>query len=389
MVGPGGLGVVVLGFAGYLLLLGFQRALLTTPLVSSSAALESAGRLLAIRRGLTIGLVGALGATLVLLLLGLTVPGNAGRGFLIFAPWLLPALVQDFWRAVLFQERRAKAAAMNDALWLVTMVLTAPIAWLVGTDWAVVACWGLGASAAALLGFAWTRLRPARLRSAFSWWRTRLWSFGRWLGAEGVVYAFTSTATVFLLNALLGAESVGGLSAAQSLFAPLSLILPAIALPGLPEMARMLAVSPRAAIALAGRLSALVTALAALYVGTMVLSGGRLIPLVFGVDFDPYASLAMPLGTWQIVVGLGAGFGLFLTAQERGRDLLAVRIMGSVASMVCVVLLAWKSGLTGAAWGFSVGAATATALSIGLAFRSYRFSLRASPEPRGTGAADS
>jgi O-antigen/teichoic acid export membrane protein len=375
-LGPGGLGVVVIGLSGYLLALGLQRALLTTPLVSSSAALSSENRSLAIRRGLTMELLGALGATLILFLLGLLFPGDAGRGFLIIAPWLLPALVQDFWRTVLFQERRARAAAVNDASWAMVMLLTAPLAWMSGTDWAIVGCWGLGALAGALLGFAQTRSRPTPPRPAISWWRARLWPFGRWLGVEGMIYAVTSTATVFLLNGLLGAKSLGGLRAAQTLFAPLSLILPAISLPGLPAITRALAVSPRAALGLASRLSVLVAALAAFYVAAMVLVGGPLITYVFGASFDAFTNLAVPIGTWQLVGALGAGFGLFLTAQQRGRDLLAILVVGSATSIAFVSFLAWTSGVMGAAWGFTIGAVSATAFTVALTLRSYGLSVR-------------
>jgi O-antigen/teichoic acid export membrane protein len=388
-LGPGGLGVVVIAFAVYLLILAFQRALLTDPLVSSSAALRADDRSLAIRRGLTVDLSGATGATLLVVVLGVTIHGHAGRGLLIIAPWVLPALVQDFWRTVLFQERRAAAAAANDACWAVVMVLTAPLAWLLDTDWAMAACWGSGALAGALLGFAQTQVRPEPPLQAFSWWLARLWPFGRWLGAVGMVYAVSSSATVFLLNGVLGAKALGGLRAAQSLFAPLTLLLPAIALPGLPAIARRLAASPRGAIGLAVRLSGSVTALAALYGAAMVLVGGDLIVIVFGNSFSPYTNLAVPIGVWQVVAGFSLGFNLFLTAQQRGRDLLLIGVTGSVGALVLVPLLAWAGGVTGAAWGFSLYAAVATALSVALAFRSYRLTMRANGlELAGSAVAD-
>jgi O-antigen/teichoic acid export membrane protein len=375
-LGPGGLGVIVIAFAVYLLILAFQRALLTDPLVSTSAALGSDDRSRAIRRGLTVGLFGATGATLLLVVLGMTIRGHAGRGLLIIAPWLLPALVQDFWRTILFQERRAAAAAANDGCWAVVMVLTAPLAWLVDTDWAMAACWGSGALGAALLGFAQTHVRPDAPQNALFWWRTRLWPFGRWLGIEGVVYAISSSATVFLLNGVLGAKAVGGIRAAQSLFAPLTLILPAISLPGLPAMARRLAVSPRGAIGLAVRLGTSVSALAALYGAAMMVLGTNLIQVVFGTSFGAYGNLTAPIALWQVVAGFSVGFNLFLTAQRRGRDLLLIGVTGSVGSLVIVPLLAWVGGVTGAAWGFSLYAVVATALSAALAVRSYRLTVR-------------
>lgn len=367
----------MIAFTVYLLILALQRSLLTDPMVASSAALASADRLLVIRRGLTVELCGAMGATLLLFVLGLSVAGHAGRGFLIIAPWLLPALVQDFWRTVLFQEQRAESAAINDACWAVVMVSTAPVAWLLDTDWAIAACWGSGAFAAALLGFAQTRARPAGAPASLSWWWTEQWPFGRWLGVTGTIYAVVSAATVFLLNGLLGPKAVGGLRAAQSLFAPLTLIMPAISLPGLPLIARTLAASPRAAFGLAVRLSGSVSVLAALYGAAMVLLGGHLIVLVFGPSFDAYTNLAVPIGVWQLVAGFGLGFNLFLIAQRRGRDLLLIGVTGSVGSTVFVGLLAWADGLRGAAWGYSLYAAAATGLAAVFALRSYRLTVRA------------
>ena len=373
-LGPAGLGIVVVGLSAYLVALGLQRALLTTPLVSASAALPFDERSLAVRRGLTIVLTGASGAALVVVLLGLIVPGDVGLGFLVVGAWLLPALVQDFWRVVLFQEERPGAAAANDACWAVAMAIAAPLAWLSGTVWAIVGCWGAGALAGALIGLLQTRVRPDSLRHAYSWWRTRLWPFGRWLGAEGIVYGVASAATVLLLYALLGAKALGGLRAAQTLFATLTFILPALSLPGLPALTRVLAVSARAAMGLAMRLSVLVAGLASLYVAAVLILGGRLIPYVFGGSFNAFTDLALPIGTWQLLGALGAGFTLLLTAQQRGRDLATVLIASSAMSTAFVSLLAWRSGVTGAAWGFAIGAGVTTALTIWLACHSQGLS---------------
>jgi O-antigen/teichoic acid export membrane protein len=188
---------------------------------------------------------------------------------------------------------------------------------------------------------------------------------------EGTVYAVLSSLTIFVLNGILGAGRVGGLRAAQSIFAPLTLILPAISLPGLPALVRALAVSPKTAIALAGRLSAAVSLTAAVYVGAMVVLGGRVVPYVFGGSFDSFTGLAVPLGAWQLVGALGTGFGLFLTAKERGRDIFTVLVAGAVSSTAFVTLLAWASGVTGAAWGFAAGAAVTTTLYVALSLRAH------------------
>jgi len=375
-LGAQGLGIVVIGITAYLLALGLQGGLLTTPLVASTAALGKERRSPEISRGLAIVLGGALVATLVLLVAGLAVPGHAGRGFLIVSPWLFPALVQDFWRSMLFQERLAKRAAANDASWAVVMTITAPFAWWIGTDWAIVGCWGLGALAGAALGFGQLQVRLTPPWTALSWWRATLWPFGRWLGLDRVVYSLTSSTTLFVLNGLIGATAVGGLRAAQSVFAPLSLIVPAINLPGLPATARALALSVRDAMRLSARLTGAVTMLALLYVGAMLFLGGRVVPYLFGASFQPFKHLAVPIGVWQLVTAAGTGFAIFLTAQKRGRDLLVIRVSSAIVATTSISLLAWTHGVTGAAWGYTVGSGTASALTLLYAHRAYKRGLR-------------
>jgi O-antigen/teichoic acid export membrane protein len=91
---------------------------------------------------------------------------------------------------------------------------------------------------------------------------------------------------------------------------------------------------------------------------------------------------------WQLIAALSLGFNLFLTAQRRGRDLLLIGVTGSVASTVFISLLAWTNGVTGAAWGYSLYAGAATALTTALALRAYRRSVSDAHLASDTGIAD-
>ena len=367
-VGPSGLGVVVIGWTGYLLVLLFQRSLVTRPLVSMTAAAPPDEALDAGRRALTATLCLGAVATVSFVVLGVAVPGDVGRGLLVFSPWAAFALLQEYWRALLFRDRRGSAAVANDATWFAVLCVLAAPAWALGTDVAVAAAWGAGAAAAALLGVFQSGLRPAALARAWDWWRAA-WPFSRWLGLEGVYYSACGAGIIVVLNSSLGATAVGGLRAAQSLFAPLTLITPAIALPGLPAMARAAAQSRRAAFSLACRLSGAVLLFTGIYVLFMTTLGSELLPLVFGDSFDSFRDLALPIGLWQLIGAAGVGFTLLLTAWQRGRDLFAARVVESTSILALVAIFVGPWGLRGATWAYVVGATLGQSVVIALATR--------------------
>src|SRR5215207_4328136 len=104
LLGPEGLGIVFIGFVAYQLVLGLQRAVVTQPLIAQTAPLAALHRLPPSYSGLTVTLATGLAASLVLVVAGLAVGGDPGRAFLLFAPWVTGALVQEYWKAILFQE---------------------------------------------------------------------------------------------------------------------------------------------------------------------------------------------------------------------------------------------------------------------------------------------
>jgi FkbM family methyltransferase len=370
VLGPGGLGVVFVGFACYLLALGFQRALLADPLVTSSAALDGGARRLETGSALTVCILGALVASAAVALTGAAVGGEVGHGLLLFAPFLVPALLQDFWRVVLFRESRGRAAAGNDAVWLLVIVALVPLAVSVGAGWAVVACWGTGAVAGACLGVVQTGTRPERPRQALGWWREKAWPLGRWLGVEGVLWTVGAYGTIFLLAGLVGPRGLGGLRAVQSLFAPLGLLAPAVSLAGLPALTRELASSAEAARRLAVRLALGLAGLAVVYASALALASDPALRLVFGELFVGFAELAWPVGAAQILAVAPIGFVLLLKAQRRGRALVLARAVGLAATLGIVWPLATLEGIRGAAWGLAAGALVAALVLIWLGLRS-------------------
>jgi O-antigen/teichoic acid export membrane protein len=367
--GPHELGVVAIGFSAYLLVLGFQRALVVDPSIVSSAGLSSDDRRAAIAPALTIVLTFATGAAVALTIVGWTIGGAAGRGLLLFSPWIVPALVQDGWRFILFRDRLGRGAALNDGVWAAAMLVTLPIARSIGGLWAVVGCWGIGATAGCLLGFAQTKSRPVEIRNAVRWWREHAWGLGRWLMLESIVFAVGTHAVIFVLAGLLGARDVGGFRAAMSLFAPMTLLGPALALPGLPAISRALATSYEAARRRAATVSVAAALGAAVYVAAVGAGGGRLLGFVFGRSFSDFGPLLFPIAATQVVGGAVIGFYLLLKAQRRGRTMVMIGIVTAAASVLGAAVGAVTSGILGAAWGLAIAGACGASVTIAWALR--------------------
>jgi O-antigen/teichoic acid export membrane protein len=354
LLGASGLGAIFVGFSYYLLAMGFQRSLIVDPLLAATGALDEDARRGTTRNALTTALLLAVVATVLLLVAAVTISGSVGHGMLLFVPWLLPALLQDFWRSVLFRDRRGAAGALNDTLWFAGMVVTLPLVLLVPTDWMVVANWGFGALVAAAAGFLQLRLGPAGIGTSVRWWVRHSWRLGRWLAAETIVYTVASQVLVFMLAATLGTRSLGGLRAVQTMFGPLTLLAPALALPGLPALSRALARSTDRASRVALYIGGLAVALTGGYLAITAALGEQLLERVFGPSFSSFGALILPTGIGQMLIAGTMGLALLLKAQARGKALLAARVVGSVSSLVLVLALAATHGVTGAAWGMAL-----------------------------------
>ena len=339
--------------------LASSRGLITSPLITGSAAGSPSDRAESARLALTITIAVAVPVAGALAALGAVLPAQFGRGILLFSPWLVPALIQDLGRSIVFRDRRGKETAFSDATWLITMAAAAPFAFTAGSDWAVVGCWGAGAVAGAAVVLHQVGYRPTLLRDATRWWKSKAWPFGRWLLLSGVIYSVASYTTVLALAGILGASDYGGLRAVQSLFAPLTLIGPAIALPGLPLISRAVATSPRRGLVIAWQLAGAITLVTAAYLVLVYVFPG-ILSLVFGPEFDAFESIMVPIGVAQLLAAPAAGLALFLMAQQRGRTWVWVSAVSVVSAMGFSIAFGWLFGLTGAAWAGAVASARGT-----------------------------
>jgi O-antigen/teichoic acid export membrane protein len=365
LLGPAGLGVIFIGFSAYLVAFSFVRALVIEPFVVATAARDRIERDAGTRVCFTLVLGVAAVLTLGLALIGLELGGAFGRSLIVFSPWIGVALVQELWRAVLFRDQRGGAAALNDSFWAIGMIVMLPFAWAFTGDWMIAATWGVGAAAAAVFGVFQLRLRPAGLVTALRWWKAELRVLGLWFAFENGILTLGSQAIVFVLAGQLGAGDIGGIRAAEVVFAPMSLIGEAFAFPGTPIVARSLATSLAEARRWARLLGLAALALVAIYFSFTVPLRGRLLSTVFGPTFRTYAPLALPLALAQLLRAAATGFGLLLRADRRVRALITSRMISTGATLVFAPLLAWQFGAIGAVTGLGLGSAVGSIADIG------------------------
>jgi O-antigen/teichoic acid export membrane protein len=364
-LGTDGLGIVSVGFAAYLVVLGAGRSLISEPLVAGSSSIRAPERRLADGSALTCTLLGGIVATGVFASAGGLASADVARGLLLFSPWLAGALGQDLARAVLFRDGRGRAAAAADLVAFTSMLALVPLAVASGTDWAVVGCWGGGVLAGAILGSILIAWRPLSLRACLTWWTRSAWPFGRWLLLSGSAYNIAAFATVLILVGILGASDLGGLRAVQVLFAPLTLLLPALSLPGFPLVSRLAPEHARTALALAVTLGGCAALGTAAYL-IIVAGFPDLLGVVFGREFLEFESLVVPVGVGQVLAAPAFGGMLFLRARQRGTAIAFMTVSSAMVLFGSSALLAARFGLSGAAWANAVTALVGGLLLVGL-----------------------
>lgn len=348
------LGQFALAFTAYLLLLGFQRALVSEPLMSlratadrapDRAALGSAGAY-----AVTVAaLVAAAGAVLgqpPLLVLALVLPG---------------LLLQDQLRFQAFQRQDPRTAALLDGVWLGVVVAGLPL--VVSADSVLVplAVWGGGAALAVLVGLAVTGLRPARPATAWRWWTRDARRYGGLLALDSVVHSTAAQAIAFGLAGIVGVAELGRLRAGQLLLGVAGTALVAFNVFVLP---RLTSRGARLSARQAGGLCLLATGVSLAAVGGSVVVAPFLAQVFFGAQVESELSLLLPIGATLVVASSTAGLLLHMKAMRRIGGYTVGRLTVAVAGTPMVLVAAAAGGLLAAAWTMAAVAAAAAVADV-------------------------
>jgi O-antigen/teichoic acid export membrane protein len=381
LLGSDGLGVVFLGFSMHLLALSAVRGLVMEPFVVATSAMNEREQQAA-TRACTI-LVAGVGAAIsaLMVVLGLAIGDPLGRSLLIFAPWTGVAMVQDHWRSVLFRDQRGRGATINDSVWALGMVAMLPLAFVYRSDWIIAATWGVGAAAGALLGIWQVKLKPSRPLNAITWWKRELSYLGSWLAIQNVVFSAGTQLTVVLLAAQLGAGDRGGIRAVDVVFAPMTLVGEAFSFPGVPIIARALAVSAAAARRWAWRLSGGATVLVGAYLAVATPLSRWILSHLFGPEFTVFTAIVIPVALGQLLRACSIGFSILLKADRRVHAITICRAVTTGLALVLGPVLAALYGLVPAVWGteLSLVAGSIVTIVLGLMPRDVPFWPRSRP----------
>ena len=355
-LGPEGLGAVTIGMAAALVAIGLNRGLVLEPFAVQRGRDEGTSD----RAALTASLAAGVAASAVLLAVGASVEAAPGAALRAFALGVVPALVVDAGRSIGFRGGRTTLGLSGQVAWLAVMAVLL----LVRSDHSVAtvsSCWAAGAAAGAAVVLARARVLPLGAGAVWGWWR-HTWTLGRWLTAQTVVTSVGLQGAQLAVGVVAGTAALGVVRAAQTLFAPLTLLLPAVNIPALPVVARTLGTSFEAGRSLAARLTLFVAALCGAYLALVVTVRTPLVELVFGAGFDVPLTVVAPVALEQVLVAASVGAFLLLKAAGDGRSVLMATVAGASVYLVGAAVLGALYGAAGAAWGLAAGGATATAV---------------------------
>ncbi len=297
---------------------------------------------------------------------GLVAGGEAGPVFVALAASLPGLLVQDAWRSAFFARGSPKSACWNDlsllflqaaifAMLLYVHRLT--VVFLIGG-------WGLAALVSSIIGTLQARLLPRPARS-LAWFRAHR-DIGPAFAADYIANRGAEQIALVTIGAIGGVGVLGAITAARSLFAPLTTMQSGLNSFAIPEAARL---NEEHRDATLRRLSwVLGTGMAgAMLLGGMVLT--KIPPHVgtgiFRGNWVAARQILIPMTVFSAVNALGYGLWIGLRGMQIAKGTLYVRGVFGAASIVGAGIGVRSGAANGALWALT-GAAGAMAIAMGV-----------------------
>lgn len=354
----GQFGQFSLAYAGLLLFLGAQRALIgETLLVKYSASGALAGT---VKRDVLGASVLASAAAMPLLLTGAVLADDSSRIIWLLITASLPVvLLQDTLRYLFICEERPGHALLIDGVWAVLSISSMLfVALTTKSVWAVVLCWGAGAAGALVLGLLLGRIMPAP-GGGLRWIRAHRDPALRYLGEFSALNASTFI-VLYLLALPLGAAGVGALRAAQLLFSPLNTAFAAIKMAVIPELVRS-----RGTAAFRHRLIEtfiVVAALAGLWGAAVMFLPASVGFFLLGDTWESASELRLPYFLHYLAMVPYTVLLAYYRSVQANRLSTSMRAALAGLTLVLPLAFAYSGGTLAAAWAFTLAVAAAAAI---------------------------
>lgn len=335
---------------------GVNRAFVGDVLLAHASRYDGDERRRRVEHGAATAVTTGVLAAVVLGLLSLLWPGGLLSDLLWAVPFLPFLMLHDTGRYAFLAARQQSRALGIDVIWVAVQAVAIGAMVLGGvvSGGALLACWGIGATAGAVAFLHRSGVNPLRGRPA-EWVRETRHLSG-WFTATALVAQAQTQLVAFLVVGVLSKSALAGLRVMQYVvLTPVQNLVLATASLVIPRASRLAAAGDVPAMRRQTRY--LVVALGGC--GLLLLAFVPLIEYVLTrlPAYHDVAPLALP-------TAIQAGIYLMqipLTAAMRGMHrakTLFIQYVVFTASMITGLLVgAYQGGLLGAAWGLAVGAA--------------------------------
>ncbi len=349
-----GFGAFAIAFLTFGLVLAVARATIADPLaISYSGAPVDQWRAAA---KWALGAAVLLGAVVgvALVIIGLGLGGATGDALLAVGVSMPGLLAQDICRMAFFSSARAKHAAANDGLWIVLefAALAAMVGFGVRDVAPFILAWGGSATVAAVVGFLMLGITP-HFRGCLRWLFAQRPLTG-YLLAETVLGESLAQVGILFVGVMGSAADVGSLRGGQVLLGPLNVLGTAIAVFGVPEIARRGNWAVRQRQLFCWALSAGMTAVAIAYGALILLLPDRFGRELFGDTWAGAQTVLLPMCVLYIAVAVGIGPGVTLFGLGRARASFGLNLIKAPLLLVTLTVGIGNAGAVGAAWALAV-----------------------------------
>lgn len=336
-----------------IVVVNLARALVSQPLaIRVSAQVEQRAEVAAAAGA---ALLCGTAAGVVVLPIGLGIPGSAGDAVIVVGI-LLPALVlQDTWRYCLFTMGRPGIAVVNDLVWAgcQAVFLFAAFALDSGSVLVLTMAWAGGALVAAAAGIQQSGVAPA-LGEGLRFIRRHL-SLGWRFAAETVIASGSAHVTMLAVGVTLGAAGVGAIRGGATLFGPFTAAFLGLMAAGIAEGSRLLARAPQRLVPVLAFVSVLLFAMSVTWGAVLLLmpeSWGR---ALLGDTWAGAHGVIVPFAAGTAGAGVASGGFLGLRVMAAASSTLRIRIVTGAATVAAGLVGAISWGPTGAVAGIAIG----------------------------------